>query len=667
MKGKIRLRRQIIFLLVLMALIPQCIIAISSYYSVKGNLSSIFNEYMYSNLAKVDETIKYIDKSSRETVDMLSKDPNANNVLKDSNAENSFLQLANTYSATHKQVNCAYLGVSDGRMLVQPKQDLPEGYDPRKRPWYPQAVEKNGEVVLTDPYEDAFDKGHYVISYVKSLKGDNGQVVGVAGIDVNLKQVAQQVTNIKIGNAGYAAVIDKSGKIISHKDSKFIGKTGKDESWINDVSNSAGKILTENISGTEFYVFVLKNAETGWNVVGFIPSTELKSKVNDVVKIIVIISSILVILAVIMGNLFSKSITKPIESLVKVLGKVSKGDFTERLNENIKSSFEIHSIVKSVNMMIDEVVQMLKETIESSRGIKESSDSLVMICKQSNASGEEIATSIQSISNGALKQVESIKIGSDLSNTLGEKVNRCLDDSAIMIESSKKVNSSTKRGMDNINKLLLSFNKTAQSDKEVLKEVNVLADNSQKVNEITDRIKNITEQTNLLALNASIEAARAGEYGKGFSVVAEEVRKLAEQSGESAQQINNIVSQIRNSVTAVLEKINYSQSTSKETEVNVKETSGSLEDIEDVLKTLEESILKVSNELEGINKDKDIMVNKFYEVEDIAKDTASATEEVSASSEEQAGGLNEIVRSAEELNNLSESLDKAIMNFKIHE
>ncbi|KZL94296.1 methyl-accepting chemotaxis protein [Clostridium magnum] len=665
MKGKIRLRRQIIFLLVLMALIPQCIIAMFSYYSVRENLTNIFNDYMYSNLAKVDETIKYIDKSSREAVDMLSKDPNANNVIKDSNAENGFLQLANTYSTTHKQVNCAYLGVSDGRMLVQPKQDLPEGYDPRKRPWYPQAVEKNREVVLTDPYEDAFDKGHYVISYVKSLKDDNGQVVGVTGIDVNLKQVAQQVADIKIGDAGYAAVLDKSGRIISHKDSNFIGKTEKDEAWIKDITNSSGKTLTENINGAEFYVFVLKNAETGWSVVGFIPSAELKTKINHVVKIITIISIILVILAIVIGNLFSKSLTKPIESLVNVMGKLSKGDFTERLNENVKTSFEIHSIVKSVNMMIDEVVHMLKDAIGSSKGIKESSDSLVMICKQSSAAGEEIATSIQSISNGALQQVESIKVGSELSNTLGEKVNRCLSDSAIMINASKKVSNSTERGIDNIGKLLSSFNKTAKSDKEVLKEVTVLAESSQKVNEITDTIKNITEQTNLLALNASIEAARAGEYGKGFSVVADEVRKLAEQSGESAQQINDIVTQIRNSVTAVLEKINYSQAISRETEINVKETSGSLEDIQEVLKTLEESILKVSDELEGINKDKDIMVNKFYEVEDIAKDTASATEEASASSEEQAGGLNEIVRATEELNNLSQSLDRAIMNFKI--
>lgn len=667
MKGEFKLRRQIILILVLMALIPQCIIAFFSYYSVKGNFSKIFNEYMYSNLATVNETIKHLDKSSREAVDMLSKDPNGNNVLKDSNAENLFLQLANTYATTHKQANCAYLGVNDGRMLVQPKQNLPADYDPRKRPWYPEAVSKNGEMHVTAPYDDAFNKGHYVVSYMKAVKDSNsGQLVGVAGIDINLTQLAQQVASIKIGNAGYAAIIDESGRIIAHKDSKFIGKNGNDEPWINELNKFQGDMLVKNIGGTEQIVFVLKNAETGWRVVGFIPSIELKEKINSIVKIILMVSLILFILAIAIGNAFSKSITRPIERLVEVLGKVSKGDFTQKLREDVKGSFEIRSIIKSVNLMISEIVQILKETIESSRGIKESSESLVTICKQSNLAGEEIAKSIQSIANGASEQVESIRISSDVSNSLGEKVNRCLDDSKMMTEASKKVYDSTKRGIDNINKLISSFSRTSQSDKEVLKEVNILAENSKKVNEITDTIKQITEQTNLLALNASIEAARAGEYGKGFSVVAEEVKKLAEQSGESAEQINNIVTQIRNSVTAVLEKINYSEDMSKGTEISVKETSESFEDIENAVKILEDSITKVSYELQGINKDKEVMVKRFYAVESIAKNTALATEEVSASSQQQAGGLNEIVRASEELSNLSIELDKSIMNFKIN-
>lgn len=667
MKGKMKLHTQIIAILIFMAIIPQCIIAFFNYYYVKKNFNSIFNDYLYTTLGKIDETIKSVDQSSKESVDMISKNTNNQNLLKDTNAANSILDFNNVYAQSHKEVSAAYLGVNDGRMLVQPKQNLPEGYDPRKRPWYPQAVSKNGEIFLTDPYEDAFNKGQYVVSYVKSVKDNvSGQVIGVAGIDIKLTQIAQQVANSKIGNSGYAAVIDGTGTIIAHKDSSLIGKNSKDQKWINDVVNS-GKIgAFEKINGTNYFVYSLKNAETGWKILGFIPETEFNAKINNILKMIFIIALIVIILAVVIGNLFSKSITKPVENIERSLIKLSKGDFTEKIDEDVKCSTEIHSITKSLNLMIGEVVEIIKETVESSKRIKESTEAMVDICKQSTGAGEEIAKSIQGIANGASNQAQNVEDSSKLAELLGEKVKGCLEDSKHMMEASSRVKVSTEKGLENINKLVVSFDKTAKSNAEVLEEVNVLAENSKKVNEITETIKQITEQTNLLALNASIEAARAGEAGKGFAVVAEEVRKLAEQSGQSAEEINTIVNKIGSSVKAVLNKINYSTEIGMETGKSVHQTNSSFKDIESDSKILRSSIEKVSNELEGVGKDRENIVEAFLGLARIAEDTAASTEEVSASSQEQASGLSEVLASAEKLSNLTEELNAAVKNFKIN-
>jgi methyl-accepting chemotaxis protein len=667
MKGKKKLHTQIIVILIFMALIPQCIIAFFNYYYVKKNFNSTFNDYLYTTLTKIDETIKSVDKSSRESVDMLSKNPNDQNVLKDNNADNSIVDFVNLYTQSYKDVSSAYIGLSDGRILVPSKQKLPEGYDPRKRPWYPQAVSKNGEVFLTDPYEDAFNKGQFVVSYAKEVKdNESGQIIGVAGIDIKLTQIAQQVANAKIGDSGYAAVLDGNGTIIAHKNAALIGKTSKDEKWINNVINSGKTGVFENINGTNYFAYSLKNAETGWSIIGFIPQSEFNSKINSIIKMIIILSLIILILAVIIGNLFSKSITKPIENIEGSLVKLSKGDFTKKIDENVKGSLEIHSITKSLNLMIDEVVEILKETVESSKHIKESTEAMVDICKQSTGAGEEIARSIQGIANGASNQAQNVEDNSNLAELLGDKVNGCLEDSNHMIEASNRVKFSTEKGLGNINKLVTNFDKTTKSDKEVLEEVNVLAENSQKVNEITETIKQITEQTNLLALNASIEAARAGEAGKGFAVVAEEVRNLAEQSGESAEEINIIVNKIETSVKAVLSKINYSAEISKETAKSVNETSVSFRDIENDSKILQSSIEKVSTELQGIDKDKENIVEAFSTLARIAEDTAAATEEVSASSQQQASGLSEVLTAAEKLSNLTEELDTAVKNFKIN-
>lgn len=666
MKRKVRLNHQIIGMLLCMALIPLTIISVFGYYTIRKNFNNMFAYYISTNLGKINENVKLLDRNSRESVDMISKDPNVLNIIKNADSEKWLLASLNSFASSHKNVSCAYLGTSDGRMIVQPKQDLPSGYDPRKRPWYPDAVSKNGESYLVQPYEDAFNKGQYCISYVKSVKDtDSGSIIGVAGMDIKLTQLSEEVSNIKIGTSGFAAVMDASGRIIAHKDAKLVGKESKDEKWISEVIKTENSGLIQQIGGQKYIVYNYKNAETGWTIVGFVPTEELTGKINAIIKVILIVSLGIIVLALFMGSRFSKSITKPIDKLVETLEKISKGDFTQTLDESLKSSYEIESIIKSSNLMISEIVIILKDTVENSTRIKHSTEELVEVCKESNDLGEKVSKSIQSIADGTSIQAEAAETSSKVSNELGQKVNRCIEDSRNMTEASKKVKNLTEKGLKNINNLKDSFTKTSYSNKEVLEEVKILAENSQKVNEITESIKQITEQTNLLALNASIEAARAGEAGKGFAVVAEEVRTLAEESGKSAEEINSIVSQIKNSVQAVLEKISYTGEIAKGTEKSVQETTNSFEEIQNAAYLLEKDVLKVSDELQKVNLDKETVVKNITQVADIAHNTASATQQVSASSEQQTTGLNNVVKAAEEMQGLAEQLDEVIKKFKI--
>lgn len=666
MKRKLKLNHQIIGILLCMALVPLIIIGAFGYYTIRKNFNDMFSYYISSNLGKIDENIKALDKNSKESTDMISKDPNVLAIVKNPESAKWLPASLNAFADTHKNVSCAYLAVNDGQMIVQPKQDLPSGYDPRKRPWYPDAVSKDGKIILIQPYEDAFNKGQYCISYVKSVKDpDNGTLIGVVGMDIKLTQLSEQVSSIKIGDSGFAAIVDAEGRIISHKDSKLVGKDSKNEKWIGEVIKTEKSGAVQNIGGQEYIIYNYKNAETGWTIVGFVPVQELTGKINSIIKIILLVSLFIIGLALVIGSRFSRSITKPVEKLVGILEKLSKGDFTQTLEEDSKSSYEIESIIKSLNLMISEIVVILKETVENSTKIKCSAEELAALCKESNTVGEEVSKSIQSIADGTAIQAGAAETSSKVATELGEKVNSCIKNSNNMTEASKKVKALTETGLKNINNLKDSFNKTSHSNKEVLEEVKVLAENSQKVNEITESIKQITEQTNLLALNASIEAARAGEAGKGFAVVAEEVRTLAEESGKSAEEINSIVSQIKNSVQAVLEKINYTGEIAKDTDKNVGETTNSFEEIQNAAYLLEKSVLKVSDELQKVNLDKETVGNNITQVANIAQNTASATQQVSSSSEHQTLGLNNVVKAAEEMQALSGKLDEVVKKFKI--
>lgn len=665
MKKKVTLRHQIVVIFILMALVPLTIVSFFSYYTVKNNYNLIFSNYISNNLGQIDRSIKYIDKISKESVNMIAKDPNSLGLLKNPTCGQWLLGSLKSFIDSHKEVDNIYVGAIDGKLYVYPPTNLPADFDPRKRPWYKEAIAKNGETILVQPYKDA-SNGTYSITYAKTIKDqETGDIIGVAGMDIKLDDLAANVSDIKMGETGYAIITDIDGRIITHKDTSMLGKDLKAENWGQEAINSGKNGLLETIDGKQYMIYSYKNIETGWTIIGFIPIIEFNAKINNVRNFVLVLSIFVLAVAIIIGSIFSNSITKPIVSLVGTFDRLGKGDFSCKLDENINRNYEMEHIVKSLNLMIHKMVYVLKETMQTSSEIKKSSDILVGVSRESSASGEEISNAMESIATGASKQLESIEDASVVSNLLGKKVTGCIEDAERMIDASNLAKSSTQIGLYDINKLSHSFDKTYKSNKQVIEEVTILAQNSEKVNEITDTIKKITEQTNLLALNASIEAAHAGESGKGFAIVAEEVRKLAEQSSKSAEEITFIVNQIRNSINAVLDKINYSAKINQETETSLKETHISFEDIQKASRILEDRILKVSNELKNINLDKETMLEKILNICHIAEDTASATEEVSASSEQRSESFNEIVKSSENLNLLSEKMNNLIKKFNL--
>ena len=234
-----------------------------------------------------------------------------------------------------------------------------------------------------------------------------------------------------------------------------------------------------------------------------------------------------------------------------------------------------------------------------------------------------------------------------------------------MAIASEEVRNATVQGKLTINDLRGIFNKTSEANDEVAKKVQVLATNSNKIGTITDTIKAITEQTNLLALNASIEAARAGEAGKGFAVVADEVRKLAEQSSESASEINEVVIEIKNNIEVLSNKISTSIDLNKKTENSVELSNNAFIKIDDATQAFEENMKKVIKSLSEIDHKKESVVSNIVQATEVAQTIAAATEEISASSEEQASELHEVVSSAEKLNDLSVVLDELVKKFKM--
>ncbi|MGV8983825.1 methyl-accepting chemotaxis protein [Clostridium sp.] len=662
-KGK-KLSFQLISLLIVASFLPILLVSLGTYYSLSKNLKSEFDNSANQTTARVNEAIDSLYKANFDSTDMLSNDPNATMIKVNPDSAKWLLKSFEGYAKSHQDMLHVYLGTADKVMYLEPKVNLPATFDLTSTNWYKDAVSNDGKVISTNPYVDT-DTKKYVVTFAKTVKDGQGKLVGVIGIDVDLELISNMVQNIKLGENGYSAVLDSTGIIIAHRDKELLGKNPKEQPWIKNIMDSKENKLTLNINGKNYLVYKELDEKTNLTAVGFIPISEQAAKIMKGLTIPIIVLVLSLIFVIVVGTLFSGKITKPMKKLINVLAKIKDGDFTQRVNQNKNASLEIQQIIDSVNNMIEDMVIVLGNVVESSNKVKESAESLAATTQESNAVGDEVARAVQQIAQGANEQSQILEESVNFSTTLGEELNKTTINARNMIIASLGVKHSTEEGIIVVNNLRSVFEENTKANAEVAKKVEILAENSYKISAITDTIKAITEQTNLLALNASIEAARAGEAGRGFAVVADEVRKLAEQSSVSAFEIDKVINVIRISVNGVLEQIIYSKELDTKTGRSVQTTNDTFKKIEGAMELLQNDMNSVDSSLKEINNYKDKVSEKIESAASVSQETAATSEEVSASTEQQAAGLQEIVGAAEKLNNLAENLKESISKFRI--
>ena len=664
-KGK-KLRFQVISLLIIASFLPIVAISIGTYYSISKNLKSEFDNIAYQSTARVNEAINSLYKANYESTDMLSNDPNAVMIKANPDSAQWLMKSLEGFLKTHPDTLGIYLGTTDKKMYLEPKPNPPlsSTFDPTSRGWYKDANTKDGKVIATDPYVDAITKKN-CMTFAKTVKDNQGKLVGVIGLDIDLKIISNMVANIKLGEKGYSVVIDSAGAIVAHKNQDILGQNSEKQPWIKTITDSKENKLVIDVDGEKYLAYKSIIDKTNLTIVGFIPLAEQTSKIREGLTIPSIVLVLSLIFVILVGTFFSSKLTKPMEKLVHILAKIKEGDFTQRVHENKHASLEIQEIIESVNNMIGDMVVVLGSVVESSNKVKESAESLAATTQESNAVGDEVARAVQQIAQGANEQSQILEESVNYSTTLGEEVNKTTANAKNMIKASLEVKQSTEEGIIVVNNLRSVFEESTKANIEVAKKVEILAENSNKISAITDTIKAITEQTNLLALNASIEAARAGEAGRGFAVVADEVRKLAEQSSVSASEIDKVISVIRTSVNGVLEQIMYSKELNTKTDKSVQTTNETFKKIEGAMELLQKDMNSVDNSLKEINNYKNKVSEKIGNAASVSEETAATSQEVSASTEEQAAGLQEIVSAAESLNALADNLRESISKFKI--
>jgi len=371
-------------------------------------------------------------------------------------------------------------------------------------------------------------------------------------------------------------------------------------------------------------------------------------------------------IGLILGSFFSKSFTKNISRLRGATESISQGDLSDDVQiPPTRFPDETHDMALSINRMLESLRTLVRQIRGTSEHVSEASRTLSSTALQINASSEEVAQAIEQISRGAENQAEMVTRGSKVIHEMAISVDLVARRAKETAKAARDTSFTAQRGGELANDSLERMKSFFDSVELIGMQFMDLNAKLQQVGKIADFIVEMARQTNLLALNASIEAARAGEYGKGFGVVAEEVRKLADGSAKSANEIVETIDLVKVESRRLQETITNSSQSIAAGKKNVDTTADSFRQILATVIETERRANSIADLSQMQTNGAEKMVNMVDEIAKVAEDNAAATEEVSAATEQQSAAMQEMVFQTQELAKLAEELLHSVERFQV--
>ncbi|OCT15644.1 hypothetical protein A8709_16410 [Paenibacillus pectinilyticus] len=393
---------------------------------------------------------------------------------------------------------------------------------------------------------------------------------------------------------------------------------------------------------------------------------QLQTRVDDYTRSLTL--DALVVLAVLLFAAylfmaFYVAMKKGIEDLARASQRLVQGDMTVRVQSDSKDEFS--SVVNAFNHIADSFTQVIRQSRLVVQRAFESSVQLQTSVKETSADSKTIQRIMTDMAQGSQVLMKGSEETSSAMNEVAAGVQRIAETSSTVAEAANEAAVEARQGFEDMSLAVGQMSLIKHKVMETASTISELVDLSTKIDRMLDVITDISEQTRLLALNASIEAARAGEYGRGFQVVATEVRKLADQSSESAKQIVQLIAMVKSSSKSVVEKAQMEINEVEKGSLLIAKVGVVFESILNAVDQVAEQIQEVSAASEQISASTQEVSASMEDSVQISRKATSYTQDVTSSLQKQAASTMEVESSSTTLNHISEELLHSLTHFQL--
>lgn len=577
---KIGLKGKMLLVIISLLILTFTIIAVISNIQIAKNISVLSKNELYAKTDYMREKIlSFLD--TREL--LISEEAHAfSHLILDNTTEqtlkNELIEHYKDLSARFGILNY-YIGYpNDSFYNGTDWKSTDPNWKASERPWFKKAVEANGKTVYTDIYIDSITNAP-VISLSQAIQDKTGNTIAVIGMDIGFSSLSQLFVDEKIGENGYASLLDKDGRFIIHPVFKFNEDLSKADTLYNisggslkeiasKLLSNESSIVTGKFSGVKKVYYSQSIEKAGFYLISSLTEEDYTKELNALIilMILIMLGSIIFFSGFIF--IFIGRITSALKNVADGMQSMAEGDLTFAIKK-VHRKDELGDLSNSVEAMqksMKDIISSIKEEttnvnaalgissnniLELSDNINKTSESVELL----SAGMEETASSTQQINSTTAEIEHAVETIADKAQDGALSANEISNKADGLKDKSKARESEA-------NQTRINIKNDMDSALEKIKAVD-------KINSLSEAILQIATQTNLLALNAAIESARAGEAGKGFMVVADEIRKLAEDSKSTVTEIRNTVEDV---YAAVQNLVNISKYTLSYIETKVVES-----------------------------------------------------------------------------------------------